>query len=241
MLIIPAIDIRGGKCVRLVQGDPDKQTVYSDSPVDMALEFQDAGARLIHVVDLDGAFQGMPVNHATVAAISRAVSVPVEIGGGIRTAGAIQAYIDAGIRRVILGTILLQDESAELIGRFSDFLVAGIDARDRMVATHGWKETSSLMAPDVIGNLRAKGLSRFIHTDIATDGMLSGPNIDAVSGLLTVFPDIELVASGGIASMEDIQRLHDLALPGLMGCITGKALYDGRLNLREAILRFTQD
>lgn len=241
MLIIPAIDIRGGKCVRLAQGDPDRQTVYSDSPVDMALEFQDAGARLIHVVDLDGAFEGRPVNHAIVAAISRAVSVPVEIGGGIRTAGAIQAYIDAGIRRVILGTILLQDESVELIDRFSDFMVAGIDARDRMVATHGWKETSSVKAMDVIGNLRAKGVSRFIHTDIATDGMLSGPNIDAVAGVLAMFPDIELVASGGIASMEDIQRLRDLALPGLMGCITGKAIYDGRLNLREAILRFTQD
>ncbi len=241
MLIIPAIDIRGGKCVRLAQGDPDRQTVYSDSPVDMALEFQDAGARLIHVVDLNGAFEGTPVNHAIVAAISRAVSVPVEIGGGIRTAGAIQAYIDAGIRRVILGTILLQDESAELIDRFSDFMVAGIDARDRMVATHGWKETSSVKAMDVIGNLRAKGVSRFIHTDIATDGMLSGPNIDAVAEVLAMFPDIELVASGGIASMEDIQRLRDLALPGLMGCITGKAIYDGRLNLREAILRFTQD
>lgn len=241
MLIIPAIDIRGGKCVRLLQGDPDKETVYSESPIDVAMEFQDAGAQLIHVVDLDGAFEGRPVNYSIVSAIVRAISVPIEIGGGIRTVEAIRAYIDAGVGRIILGTALLQEESADIIDRFANVLVAGVDARNRMVATHGWKKTSSVRAIDVIRSLRERGVVRFIYTDIATDGMLSGPNINAILELLKEIPGMELVASGGIASMEDIQKLHEIPPPGPMGCITGKALYDGRINLREAIVRFKQD
>lgn len=238
MLIIPAIDIKGGNCVRLLQGDPDKETVYSSDPVSMARRFQDAGARLIHVVDLDGAFSGEPVNMKIVASIASSVSVPIEIGGGIRTEDTIRMYADHGIRRIIIGTKSLDPAFREILGRNKDILVAGIDARNSMVATHGWKNVSSVRALDVIREIESLGIRELIYTDIATDGMLSGPNIQAMKEILAAFPRIGLVASGGVSSMDDIEKLSGLTAYGLKGCITGKAIYDGRIDLREAISRF---
>jgi phosphoribosylformimino-5-aminoimidazole carboxamide ribotide isomerase len=238
MLIIPAIDIKGGNCVRLLQGDPEQETIYSSDPVSMARRFQDAGASLIHVVDLDGAFSGEPVNRNIVAAIASSVSVPIEIGGGIRTEETIRMYADNGIRRIIIGTMALDPSFRQVLDRNRDILVAGVDARNSMVATHGWKNVSSVRALDVIQEVYSLGMREIIYTDIATDGMLSGPNIQAMKEILAAFPGIGLVASGGVSSLDDIRRLSELEAYGLKGCITGKALYDGRIDLREAISRF---
>ncbi len=238
MLIIPAIDIKNGNCVRLLQGDPDRETVYSSSPVDVAKQFEEAGAKLIHVVDLDGAFEGKPVNHAIVSSIASSVSIPIEIGGGIRTAEAVHMYADIGIRRIIVGTVILEESFKSMIVTFRDILVAGIDAKNSMVATHGWKKSSSMKALDLIREITGSGISEIIYTDIATDGMLAGPNLNAIEEILNNITGIRLIASGGISSIEDIAALSRLDSSGLKGCITGKAIYDGRINLHEAIARF---
>jgi phosphoribosylformimino-5-aminoimidazole carboxamide ribotide isomerase len=238
MLIIPAIDIRGGNCVRLLQGDPDRETVYSSDPVEMARTFQDAGAGLLHIVDLDGAFSGNPVNSDIVSSIASAVTIPIEIGGGVRSEETIRLYADRGIRRIIVGTRALDPSFREVLDRYRDILVAGIDARDSKVASHGWKQVSSAGAFEVIREVMGAGIREVIYTDIATDGMLSGPNIGAMKEILSAFPGIGLVASGGISSMGDIEKLCELQASGLKGCITGKAIYDGRIDLREAISRF---
>lgn len=238
MLVIPAIDIRRGKCVRLLQGDPDRETVYGDDPVAVARRFEEEGARLIHVVDLDGAFCGTPVNHHIIAAIARAVSIPIEVGGGIRTESAVAVYEELGIRRIIVGTALLDESFRGCIERHRDILIGGVDARDGIAATHGWKKVSGRMAVDVIRDMAGRGIKEFVYTDIATDGMLSGPNVDAIRHLLSNIKGIDLIASGGISSMQDLELLASLNLSGLKGCITGKAIYDGRIELREAAARF---
>jgi phosphoribosylformimino-5-aminoimidazole carboxamide ribotide isomerase len=238
MLIIPAIDIKNGNCVRLLQGDPDKETVYSDDPVKMALKFQEMGAELVHVVDLDGAFSGKTVNRDLVVRISHTVKVPIEIGGGIRTADAAKNYIDSGIKRIILGTVVLEDEFQNLIKKFSGNIVAGIDARDSLVATHGWKNVSEVHAVDFIKKLMDLNVTEIIYTDIKTDGMLKGPNIRAIEEILTKCPGISLIASGGVSSIDDIKNLSEYSSSGLKGCIVGKAIYDGRLDLKEAIRLF---
>ncbi|MBN2159964.1 MAG: 1-(5-phosphoribosyl)-5-[(5-phosphoribosylamino)methylideneamino]imidazole-4-carboxamide isomerase [Spirochaetes bacterium] len=238
MQIIPAIDLREGKCVRLLQGDPDRQTVYSGDPVGMAKRFRDAGARLIHVVDLDGAFAGKPVNDRVVADIARSAGVPIEVGGGIRTTEAIRRYADHGISRIIVGTVILEESFRSIAEEFKELIVAGVDARNSMVATHGWKQVSDVRAMDVIGEIVRLGVMDVIYTDIATDGMLSGPNVGAIGEILSEVDGLRLIASGGISSMADLERLSGLAASGLMGCITGKAIYDGKIDLREAIARF---
>ncbi len=238
MLIIPAIDIKEGNCVRLLQGDPERETVYSRNPVEMAKRFQDAGAKLIHVVDLDGAFEGEPVNREIVASIARSVSVPIEIGGGIRTEDTVRTYTESGIRRIIVGTAILEESFLPLIDRFRDVLVAGVDAKNSMVATHGWKKVSGIRALDMIRNIIGRGIREVIYTDIATDGMLSGPNVEAIEEILAEIRNVNLIASGGISSMGDLEKLSRLEQSGLVGCITGKAIYDGRIDLREAVSRF---
>jgi phosphoribosylformimino-5-aminoimidazole carboxamide ribotide isomerase len=238
VLIIPAIDIKGGNCVRLLQGDPGKETVYSRDPVEMAKRFQDAGAKLIHVVDLDGAFDGVPVNREIVTTIAKSVSIPIEIGGGIRNAETVHMYADNGIHRIIVGTIILEQSFLPLVERFRDVLVAGIDAKNSMVATHGWKKVSGIKALDMIRDIIGLGIHDVIYTDIATDGMLSGPNVSAIKEILTEIKQINLIASGGISSIDDLERLSHLEQYGLKGCITGKAIYDGRIDLREAVSRF---
>jgi len=236
MLVIPAIDLKGGRCVRLLQGDPDRETVYSDNPVEVARQFQSLGAKLIHVVDLDGAFSGKPINHGVVAEIARTLTVPIEIGGGIRKANDITLYLKMGIKRIILGTTVLRKEFHDIVKSFRENIIVGIDAKNSMVATHGWKTVSSLNSAEVIRDVLEAGLREIIYTDIATDGMLTGPNIKAISGIVHMFSGIRLIASGGVASLTDIENLRTFSDRGLVGCIVGKAIYDGRVNLSEALL-----
>ncbi len=235
MLIIPAIDIKEGKCVRLLQGDPDRKTVYSDDPVGQAKKFEAMGAELIHVVDLDGAFEGQPVNIDLVAAIAAGVSIPIEIGGGIRSAETVKRYLDTGIKRIIIGTAILEKEFADILEESPGNIIAGIDARDSMVATRGWKEVTRVRASDLVKQVIERGIREIIYTDIATDGMLSGPNMEAYRMLLKEFPGLSLIASGGVSSLDDIQRLRELESEGLRGAIVGKAVYDGRIDLKEAL------
>lgn len=234
MLVIPAIDIKGGQCVRLLQGDPERETVYSSDPVAMAQRFEEMGARLIHVVDLDGAFEGYPVNKHLVMEISRSIAIPIEIGGGIRSREAIEEYLHAGIGRIILGSSALDDNFNRLIEGYRDNIIVGVDAKDSMVATHGWKRVSDVAALDVIRELKKSGIGEIIYTDISTDGMLTGPNFESVESILTAVRGISLIASGGVASMDDVQRLNEFSPLGLKGCIVGKAIYDGRIDLKEA-------
>lgn len=234
MLVIPAIDIKNGKCVRLLQGDPDKETIYFNDPVSVAVNFEEQGARLIHVVDLDGAFSGEPVNMDLVRDISNAVSVPIEIGGGIRTIEAVEKYISAGISRIIIGTAIINDGFKDLLNKFSDYIIAGIDARNSKIATHGWKNVSDIPAVDFIKDLRNSGINEIIYTDISTDGMLSGPNFKSIERILHELKGISLIASGGVASIEDIARLSEYVPSGLKGCIVGKAIYDGKIDFKKA-------
>jgi phosphoribosylformimino-5-aminoimidazole carboxamide ribotide isomerase len=238
MLIIPAIDIKGGRCVRLLQGDPEHETVYSDDPVSVAQRFEALGARLIHVVDLDGAFAGYPVNSDLVTAIAQSVDIAVEIGGGIRTRESIDRYRGAGINRIILGTAALGDGFQDLIRGYTDAIVIGVDAKNGMVATHGWKEISSVRAAVLIREMQEMGIDEIIYTDIATDGMLTGPNVSAVREILSQVQGLSLIASGGIAATDDLYRLSELVPDGLKGCIIGKAVYDGRIDLAEVFRVF---
>jgi len=240
MLIIPAIDIKNGNCVRLLQGDPEKETVYGTDPVEMAKRIEGLGAGLIHVVDLDGAFEGTTVNCEIVKRIASSVNIPIEIGGGIRNTDDVKRYLDAGINRIIVGTVVLEDAFQDLIDSFSENLVAGIDARDSMVATHGWKNVSETRAIDFIRELKKKGLREFIYTDISTDGMLTGPNYKAIEDILADSGKISLVASGGVSSIDDIRKLSSYTEQGLKGCITGKAFYEGKIDLKKAFSEFAQ-
>ncbi|MCL1911829.1 MAG: 1-(5-phosphoribosyl)-5-[(5-phosphoribosylamino)methylideneamino]imidazole-4-carboxamide isomerase [Leptospirales bacterium] len=235
MLVIPAIDIRGGKCVRLLQGDPERETVYSSSPLDMAKRFEDMGARLIHVVDLDGAFEGRPVNNAIIAAIAASLSIPIETGGGIRNREAVDFYLQAGVKRIVLGSVLLEEGAENLVRSYPENIAAGIDAKDGLVAVRGWKDVSSLSTDQAIKRVIDFGITDVIHTDISTDGMLSGPNLGVFRHILASFPAVNLIASGGISSMSDLDALSAL---GVNGAITGKAVYDGRIDLAEAFKKF---
>ncbi len=237
MLVIPAIDLRKGRCVRLLQGDPDRETVYSDDPVAMAKRFQDMGAKLIHVVDLDGAFEGRPVNAHIVKEIARSVSVPIEIGGGIRNADIVRDYLGAGIGRVIIGTALLAGDFDGLFEEFPENIIVGIDAKDSMVATHGWKEVSRVVAVEHIAGLFRRGVREVIYTDISTDGMLTGPAFHTIGRILDEVKGLRLIASGGVSSLDDLIRLKEYESRGLIGAIVGKAIYDGRVDLREAVRR----
>jgi phosphoribosylformimino-5-aminoimidazole carboxamide ribotide isomerase len=223
-----------------MQGDPSRETVYSSDPVAVARRFEADGAELIHVVDLDGAFSGKAVNRDIVKKIAGSVSIPIEIGGGIREPETIDDYLKAGIERIIMGTVILEPGFADMISAYSQYIVAGIDARDSMVATHGWKNVSSVRAMDVILELQRMGIGEIIYTDIATDGMLTGPNYNAIENILLHAKGIKLIASGGVSSMDDILKLNEYSSIGLKGCITGKAVYDGRINLAEAVKRIKE-
>lgn len=236
MLIIPAIDIRGGKCVRLFQGDYNQETVYNDSPADQAKKFQDDGAALIHLVDLDGAKAGKPVNLDVVRAICSAVTIPCELGGGIRTIEDAKAAFDAGVHRVILGTTACENPHLvrDFISTFgADRLVMGIDAKGGRVAVKGWLETSAIDVFELIAKLEELGVTRFIFTDISTDGALSGPNLDSVAAVCSRVPRCGVIASGGISGTKDIKNLRDLEKDNLEGVIVGKALYAGKTTFRE--------
>ncbi|WP_409251955.1 1-(5-phosphoribosyl)-5-[(5-phosphoribosylamino)methylideneamino]imidazole-4-carboxamide isomerase [Bacillus sp. SCS-153A] len=234
--IYPAIDMRGGKCVRLVQGDYSKETVYGDSPFDMAKRFVDEGSEWIHMVDLDGAKEGSRVNDKFVIAVANELGAKVQIGGGIRTEEDIEYYLNNGVQRVIIGSLAVSQ--TELVkgwlAKYGDRIAIGLDAKDGYVATHGWIETSALKAVDLGKELAEAGAETFIFTDIATDGMLSGPNVEAVVELAKATGK-EVIASGGVSSMEDLRLLKDYEDKGVAGAIVGKAIYTGKISVRDAV------
>ena len=238
MEIIPAIDIRNGRCVRLTQGDYERETVFSNDPSAIARKWQDAGAPRIHMVDLDGARKGHPINAELIRSLIASVTVPIQVGGGIRDIAIAQQYLDAGASRVVLGTAAVKDQTTLLnaVTLFRDRVVAGVDARDGMVATHGWLETSSLSAAVLVRQLSEIGVSRVIYTDIGRDGMLEGPNFDSIAQLVdeaSHLPSpIAVIASGGVSTIADLRRLAEI---GVEGAIVGKALYTGAIDLTEAL------
>ena len=235
--IYPAIDMRGGKCVRLLQGDYSKETVYGDSPFDMAKTFVDQGAEWIHMVDLDGAKAGSPVNDRFVLQVARELSAKVQVGGGIRTAADVEHYLSNGVDRVILGSAAIKDPSfvREMLAKHGGSRIAvGLDAKDGYVATEGWIETSTVKATVLGKELADAGAGTFIFTDIATDGMLSGPNVEATVELARV-TGASVIASGGVSSVEDLLALRNFAGEGVSGSIVGKAIYTEKINLARAL------
>ena len=237
MQIWPAIDLRGGRCVRLVQGDYGRETVYGDDPVQTADQWAAEGAEFLHLVDLDGARIGRPVNRDAIDAIVRDTSLVCEVGGGVRDEAAIDQLLEIGVARVIVGTQALKnpDWFCTMCGKYPGKLVLGIDAREGLVATNGWLEVSDRTATAVASQFREMPLAAVIYTDIGTDGMLGGPNLDAICQMREAFEG-PVVASGGIRSAEDIQQLAEIPVTG---CIVGKALYEGRLSMTEALAAAT--
>jgi len=234
MLIIPAIDLKDGKCVRLLQGREDAATVYSEDPALTARLWESCGARLLHVVDLDGAFTGSQKNLQAVKRIRESVGMEMEMGGGIRDMEKIDELVGMGIHRVILGTVAIEKPALlkEACKKYPGKIIAGIDAREGKVAVKGWVEVTTIDAKSLARESERKGVAGIIYTDIARDGMMTGPNIMAVSEIVRTV-NIPVIASGGVSSLEDIKRLRDIE--GLWGVITGKAIYSGSLDLREAI------
>lgn len=234
--IYPAIDMRGGKCVRLLQGDYEKETIYGDSPFEMAKQFASSGAAWIHMVDLDGAKDGKRVNDTFVIQAAQNLAAKVQIGGGIRTEADIVHYLENGIERVIIGSIAVSNPefAIEMIKKYGKHIAVGIDAKDGYVATHGWLTTSELKAVDLGKRFADAGAETFIFTDIATDGMLSGPNVKAVE-TMAIETGKSVIASGGVSSLADLAVLRELADKGVYGAIVGKALYEGRFTVKEAL------
>jgi phosphoribosylformimino-5-aminoimidazole carboxamide ribotide isomerase len=236
MLIIPAIDLRGGKCVRLRQGRAEDMTVFSDDPVATGLKWQAAGAKWLHVVDLDGAFSGSPQNLEAIRHLRQALDIPIELGGGIRTLDTIRAYLDLGLDRLILGTVVLKDPdlAARACEKFPGKIAFGLDARDGLLAVEGWTETSRQTALEVAKSLEPLKPAALIYTDISRDGVKRGVNIGATRALAEAV-GIPVIASGGVSTIEDIEALLPLESVGVVGVITGRALYDGSLDLAAAI------
>ena len=236
MILFPAIDLKDGQCVRLKLGDMDQATVFNDDPAAQALIFEAQGFEWLHLVDLNGAFAGRPVNKTAVEAILGAVKIPVQLGGGIRNLGQIEAWLNQGIRRVILGTVALRNPALvrEACRVFPGRIAVGIDARGGRVAVEGWAETSDLSATDLARRFSDAGVSAIIFTDVDRDGILKGLNIDSTLELTRAVP-IPVIASGGLASMDDIHRLMQSDCRILEGAISGRALYDGRINVPVAL------
>ncbi|NVO24859.1 1-(5-phosphoribosyl)-5-[(5-phosphoribosylamino)methylideneamino]imidazole-4-carboxamide isomerase [Donghicola mangrovi] len=234
MILYPAIDLKDGQAVRLLRGDMDKATVFSDSPATQALAFQDAGCEWLHLVDLNGAFAGEPVNGAAVEAILAATNVPAQLGGGIRDMQTIATWIEKGLARVILGTVAVEnpDLVREAAREFTGKVAVGIDARNGKVATKGWAEETDVMVTDLAKSFEDAGVAAIIYTDINRDGAMQGPNIEATEALARAV-QIPVIASGGVSSLTDLIALRDTGV--ISGAISGRALYDGAINLEEAI------
>ncbi|MEK4883615.1 1-(5-phosphoribosyl)-5-[(5-phosphoribosylamino)methylideneamino]imidazole-4-carboxamide isomerase [Bacillus sp. FSL W8-0223] len=234
--IYPAIDMRGGKCVRLLQGDYDKETVYGDSPFEMAKKFVDQGAAWIHMVDLDGAKNGMRINDRYVLEAAQKLPAKVQVGGGIRSEQDVIHYLENGVDRVIIGSMAVSnpDLVLELVRTYGSKIAVGLDAKDGYVAVHGWLETSQIKAVELGKRLAEGGVETFIFTDIATDGMLSGPNIEAAVELAKATGK-QVIASGGVRSLSDLQALKAYENEGVSGAIVGKAIYTGQFSLQEAL------
>ena len=236
MLILPAIDLKGGRCVRLRQGRAEDETVYSDDPVGMARRWVEQGARYLHVVDLDGAFQGRPAHTDVIRRIADAISIPVEAGGGLRDEAHVAELLECGAARAIVGTRALQDPEAlrRMVARFGPRLAVGIDARDGRVQVKGWVETTAVLAIDLARQMDDLGVATIIYTDTATDGMLRGPNVPAMAAMCAAVR-CDVIASGGVSSAADVSALRSLARPNLAGAIVGKALYEGAVSLAELL------
>ncbi|MDP2674949.1 MAG: 1-(5-phosphoribosyl)-5-[(5-phosphoribosylamino)methylideneamino]imidazole-4-carboxamide isomerase [Dehalococcoidia bacterium] len=238
MDVIPAIDIRGGRCVRLVQGDYARETVFADDPAEAARRWRDAGAKRLHVVDLDGARQGRPLNWEAVARIVAAVDVPVQLGGGLRDLGTVQRYLEAGMERVVLGTAAVKDEQllSAALERFPGRIVVGVDARDGVVVTEGWLEASGVVAGELVRRLAAMSVPRIIYTDTLRDGTLTEPDFPGLQALLADVRasggEMRVLYSGGVSSLRHVRRLAET---GVEGVIVGRALYTGGIDLGEAI------
>jgi len=236
VIVIPAIDLKEGKCVRLEQGLMDRDTVFSDDPVAQALAWQRQGAELLHLVDLDGAFAGEPKNRSAIEAIVRAVTIPTQLGGGIRDLATIEAYLALGIGRVIIGTAAQRNPELvrEACARFPGRIVVGIDAKDGLVAVQGWAELTNVTAVGLARKFEGYGVAAIVYTDISRDGMLQGPNLEATKALAEAVA-IPVIASGGVSSLRDIENLLAIEGSGIAGVITGKAIYTGALDLAAAI------
>jgi phosphoribosylformimino-5-aminoimidazole carboxamide ribotide isomerase len=229
---IPAVDIRGGRCVRLIQGDFARETRYADDPAEMARLWQDQGASRLHVVDLDGAREGVRANAAVIARLLQAVRIPVQVGGGVRSLDTARALLDDGADRVVIGTRAAEDPESlgGWIGALgADRLVVGIDARDGMVATHGWQTVTDVPVLELCARMAGLGVRRIVYTDVSRDGVLSGPNVDTTRELATI---VGVIGSGGVATVDDLRALAEA---GAEGAIIGTALYEGRLKLSEAL------
>ena len=236
MDVIPAIDLLDGRCVRLYQGDYDKSQVFNENPVDVAKEWVDQGATILHVVDLDGAKAGSVVNQSAIEAIAREVSVPIQLGGGLRNRDTVEQVFNLGVQRAILGTIAVEQPQLvrELCQAFPGKIAIGIDARNGKVATRGWLETSEVLATELAVQMEDFGASAIIYTDIQRDGTLSGPNFDALRELAAAIK-IPIIASGGVSSITDLLSLLALEQYGVNGAIVGRALYTGDISLLEAL------
>jgi len=236
VLIIPAIDLKDGECVRLLQGRMEDSTVFSDDPVAIAADWVAAGARRLHLVDLNGAFAGEPVNGAIVTAIAKAYpDLSIQIGGGIRSFETIQAYLDAGVQYVIIGTKAVKDPQFvfEACKRFPGHIIVGLDAKDGKVAIDGWAEITDIDVVDLAKQFKEAGVSAIVYTDISRDGMMQGVNVEATARLAEAC-GIEVIASGGVTDIEDVRALAKVASSGICGAITGRAIYEGTLDLKEA-------
>ena len=236
MIILPAIDLKEGRCVRLEQGLMNKDTVYNDNPAAQALQWQEQGGEFLHIVDLDGAFAGVPKNKAAIQAIVEAISIPSELGGGIRDLATIEAYLALGVSRVILGTVAKENPAlvADACKKFPGQIVVGIDAKDGLVAVRGWADVTEKRASEMAKEMEGFGVAAIIYTDIARDGMLQGPNIEATKNLAESI-SIPVIASGGLSSLDDIRRLIAIESSGVTGVIAGKAIYSGAIDLRAAV------
>ena len=232
--IIPAIDIRGGQCVRLLQGDYNQETVYGADPVEMAQRWESEGATRLHVVDLDGAKVGSDANHAIVARIAQALKIPVQLGGGLREAATIQKVLDSGVARCIIGTKAAKEPqwAQQMFAQFGEAIILGLDARDGMVAVAGWQETSAIPAVSFAQTMQDFGCARIIFTDIARDGTLAGPNAEALRQMAAAV-EIPVIASGGVHKSTDIRILKNI--PNIEGAIVGKALYEGTATMHQLL------
>lgn len=237
MIVVPAIDLKQGRCVRLRQGDMAQETVFSDNPVEMALRWETEGAELLHIVDLDGAVSQKPVNHETIKKILSAVRTPVQVGGGIRDSATIETYLSWGVDRVILGTVALRTPNLvkEMCRMFPARIVVGIDARDGKVAVEGWTETTDTDSMNLAKRYESFGVRAIIFTDIKRDGMQTGPNIDSARELACSVT-VPIYVAGGVSTLDDIKKIADIRDCGVEGVITGRAIYSGTLNFRDAVL-----
>ena len=238
MEIIPAIDIRGGRCVRLVQGDYDRETVFADDPAAVAGRWRDAGAKRLHVVDLDGAREGRAANASSVQRIVAAVDIPAQVGGGIRDLETVQRYLSAGVDRVVLGTAAVKDQALleTALARFPDRIIVGVDAREGVVVTEGWLDASGIAAPDLVRQVAELGVTRVIYTDTVRDGTLTEPNFAALEVIVSYIrlsaTKLKIIYAGGVSSIDHLRRL---AATGVEGAIVGRALYTGDIDLAEAL------